>query len=202
MVATLCPQRLPARKPCNRRSGRHVDSVRCIGSSACRRSNPARWRTGSPSGARTSTRCALSSGSPSRRRGSRRRRQVRLAARVQRRRLPASAVSAPNPRFGVFILARRTVPNPAGIGLRQRRRDAVPSASSAWHDRAEPSGDRPRDPAQPPLAPGDVRTDRGLLRRWGRYAPANARWERITGRPAPAPAIVSEGTAPPTRRSA
>lgn len=44
--------------------------------------------------------------------------------------------------------------------------DAGPSASSAWHGRAEPSGDRPRDPTPPSLARGDVRSDRRLLRRW------------------------------------
>ncbi|QSB05643.1 hypothetical protein [Natronoglycomyces albus] len=38
--------------------------------------------------------------------------------------------------------------------------------------------------------------DRGHLRRWGRYAPAIARWEHITGRPAPAPALLNEAKGP------
>src|SRR5690606_29048278 len=56
----------------------------------------------------------------------------------------------------------------------------------------------PRDPARTPALPGGgVRADRGVLRRWGRYAGAIARWERNTGRPAPAPAILNErGPAP------
>lgn len=37
---------------------------------------------------------------------------------------------------------------------------------------------------------------RGHLHRWGRYAPAIARWEHITGRPAPAPALLSEAKGP------
>lgn len=37
---------------------------------------------------------------------------------------------------------------------------------------------------------------RGYFHRWGRYAPAIARWERVTGRPAPTPALLSEAKGP------
>ena len=114
--------------------------------------------------------------------------------------LPASAIGAPHPRFRIFILAHTTVPNPARVGLRTRRRDARTGESTARDDRAQSPGDRPRDQAQPAaLAGGDVRADRGVLRRWGRYAPAIARWERITRRPAPAPVVLNEDA---TRRPA
>lgn len=38
--------------------------------------------------------------------------------------------------------------------------------------------------------------DRGALRRWGRYARAVALWEKITGRAAPLPAILSGEAGP------
>ena len=38
--------------------------------------------------------------------------------------------------------------------------------------------------------------DRRPVRRWGRYADAIARWERITGRPAPAPALLNDADGP------
>ena len=38
--------------------------------------------------------------------------------------------------------------------------------------------------------------DRRTLRRWGRYADAIARWEHITGRPAPAPAFLNDADGP------
>ncbi len=38
--------------------------------------------------------------------------------------------------------------------------------------------------------------DRGHLHCWGRYADAIARWEHITGRVAPAPALLHEGAGP------
>lgn len=111
--------------------------------------------------------------------------------------LPASAIGAPHPRFRIFILAHRAVQDPAGLGLRSGRGNAGPGEGTAGHGRAEPSGDRPRGPqGTAAVAGGDVRADRGVLRRWGRYAPAVARWERITGRPAPAPAILNETTGP------
>jgi DNA (cytosine-5)-methyltransferase 1 len=64
------------------------------------------------------------------------------------------------------------------------RRDSGPGEGTARHDGAQSSGDGSRDPARTAAVPGDtVRADRGVLRRWGRYAEAIARWERITGRP-------------------
>jgi len=111
--------------------------------------------------------------------------------------LPASAIGAPHPRFRIFILARRSVPNPARLGRGSGRRDTGSSESASRNDRAEPSGDRPRDQAgTSAIRGGDLRADRGVLRRWGRYAAAVARWERITGRHAPAPAILNEGAGP------
>jgi hypothetical protein len=62
--------------------------------------------------------------------------------------------------------------------------------------RAQPSGHRPRTQARTAFTGEGGRVDRGLLRRWGRYAPAIARWERITGRAAPAPAILNEAAGP------
>lgn len=111
--------------------------------------------------------------------------------------LPASAIGAPHPRFRIFILARRTLPNPARLRLNPRQRAHRASSRPAWNDHAEPSSSRARDATRTASLPGsDVRTDRGVLRRWGRYAGAIARWERITERPAPAPAILNEITGP------
>ena len=110
--------------------------------------------------------------------------------------LPASAIGAPHPRFRIFVLAHRAIPNASGVGLRQGRRNVGPGQSATRDDRAQPPSDRPRAQAAAALAGGNVRADRGLLRRWGRYAIAIARWESITERPAPAPAILSETGAP------
>ncbi|MCT2260791.1 hypothetical protein M3F59_04000 [Brachybacterium muris] len=38
--------------------------------------------------------------------------------------------------------------------------------------------------------------DRPNVQRWGRYADAIARWEHITGRPAPAPALLNDADGP------
>lgn len=112
--------------------------------------------------------------------------------------LPASAVGAPHPRFRIFILAHAAVPNATRVGLREGRRDTGPGEGAPRDDRPEPSGDRPRDPAAAAaaVAGGDFCVDRGVLRRWGHYAPTIVRWERITGRPAPAPAILNEDAGP------
>ncbi|MEO9330636.1 MULTISPECIES: DNA cytosine methyltransferase [Gordonia] len=111
--------------------------------------------------------------------------------------LPASTIGAPHPRFRIFILAHAAVPNTAGLGLRTRRGGTGSGEGTARNNRAEPSGDRPSDQTRAwALAGSDVRADRGVLRGWGRYAAAIARWERITGRAAPAPAILNEGTGP------
>lgn len=110
--------------------------------------------------------------------------------------LPASAIGAPHPRFRIFIVARRAVPNPPGFGRRQRRRVSGSSEGASRDDRAQSPGDRPRDKAPTTDNGSDLRAGRGVLRRWGRYAGAIARWERITGRSAPAPAILNESTGP------
>lgn len=110
--------------------------------------------------------------------------------------LPASHVGAPHPRFRIFILARRAVPHAPRVGLDPRERADRAGASSTRNNHPESSADRPRDPSRPPLTRGNIRVDRGLLRRWGHYAAAIARWERITGRPAPAPAVLNEHARP------
>ncbi|MFT3889028.1 MAG: DNA cytosine methyltransferase [Arachnia sp.] len=111
--------------------------------------------------------------------------------------LPASAIGAPHPRFRIFILARRAVPNPARLRLDPRQRTHRASSRPAWNNHSQPSGSGARDATQATTLPGsDVRADRGVLRRWGRYAGAIARWERITGRPAPAPAILTGDAGP------
>ena len=38
--------------------------------------------------------------------------------------------------------------------------------------------------------------DRRAVQRWGRYADAITRWEHITGRPAPAPALLNDADGP------
>lgn len=111
--------------------------------------------------------------------------------------LRASAVGAPHPRFRVFILARRAAPHSARLGLKSGQRAAGTGAGAARHDHAQPSDRRHGEGAGAAAFTGsDIRTDRGVLRRWGRYAPAIARWERITGRTAPAPAILNEDASP------
>lgn len=118
--------------------------------------------------------------------------------------LPASLAGAPHHRFRVFITAYRQgpVPDTAGLGFLARRRDHGSGPGAAGHDRAEPSSDRPRSQRTVWLARqlervGDpVRPGRGHLHRWGRYAEAIARWEHITERAAPAPAILNEEKGP------
>lgn len=116
--------------------------------------------------------------------------------------LPASTIGAPHPRYRVFILAHRTVPHPAGLRRSERRRELADGESSPRHDRAESPDHRPRSSRTAWLAPqehriGDpVEPDRRHLHRWGRYAQAIARWEHITGRDAPAPALLSEDAGP------
>lgn len=118
--------------------------------------------------------------------------------------LPASLVGAPHHRFRIFILAhpQDPVPDPAGLGLRPRRGDPGTRASQTGHDRAVAPDHRP-GPArtrwlteQAQRVRDAVVADRGHLRRWGRYANAIARWEHITGRVAPAPALLDEARGP------
>lgn len=118
--------------------------------------------------------------------------------------LPASLVGAPHPRLRVFIVAHRqdVVQNATRHGLDPRRRVAGPGTSEARDDRPLPSDHRPGTKRTCWLADQEQRTrdfvvaDRGHLRRWGRYARAVARWEHITGRPAPAPALLAEDAGP------
>ncbi|GAB33341.1 DNA cytosine methyltransferase [Gordonia otitidis] len=118
--------------------------------------------------------------------------------------LPASLAGAPHHRFRIFITAHRqgAVPDTSGLRLLTRRRDPGSSTRSAGHDRVEPPSDRPCPQRTEWLARqlervGDtVRPARRHLHRWGRYAPAIARWEHITGRAAPAPAILNEEKGP------
>jgi DNA (cytosine-5)-methyltransferase 1 len=115
--------------------------------------------------------------------------------------LPASQVGAPHPRYRVFVLARRAVPDAVGIGCIPRWRELAAGESTPGHDRAQPSDHRPRSPRADRLPThGGTRQplelDRATLQRWGKYASAVARWTQIVGRPAPAPALLNEGTGP------
>lgn len=116
--------------------------------------------------------------------------------------LPASLVGAPHQRFRIFALARRTVPHPAGDGLIARRRDSRPGASETRDDRAVAPDHRLRAPRTGWLTEQESRVgdavvpDRRTVQRWGRYADAIARWEHITGRPAPAPALLTDADGP------
>ena len=116
--------------------------------------------------------------------------------------LPASLVGAPHQRFRIFALARRTVPHPAGDGLIARRRDSRPGASETRDDRAVAPDHRLRAPRTDWLTEQESRVgdavvpDRRTVQRWGRYADAITRWEHITGRPAPAPALLNDPDGP------
>ena len=115
--------------------------------------------------------------------------------------LPASLVGAPHQRFRIFALARRTVPHPAGERLIARRGDTRSGASEARDDRAVAPDHRLRASRTGWLAEQEKRVrdavvpDRRTVQRWGRYADAITRWEHITGRPAPAPALLNDADA-------
>lgn len=118
--------------------------------------------------------------------------------------LPAALVGAPHTRFRIFILAQphSAVQDTARDRLDPWWREPGSSTSASRHDRALPSDHRPRPSrtawlAQQEHRDGDlVEPDRRHLHRWGRYARAIARWEHITGREAPAPALLSDDTGP------
>lgn len=118
--------------------------------------------------------------------------------------LPASVVGAPHHRYRIFITAHPagTVPHTARDGLDPWRRDPGPGAGAPGHDRLVASGDRPRAErtawltAQAGRVRDAVDPDREHLRRWGGYAHAIARWEHITDRPAPAPALLNKAAGP------
>lgn len=118
--------------------------------------------------------------------------------------LPASLVGAPHHRFRIFITAHPegALPDAAGVGLLTRRGDAGSGEGAPGNDRPESSDHRARSARAGWLAgqverAGDpVRPGRGHLHRWGRYSDAIARWEYITGRDAPAPAILNEDRGP------
>ncbi|MBL3682350.1 DNA (cytosine-5-)-methyltransferase [Leucobacter aridicollis] len=115
--------------------------------------------------------------------------------------LPASAIGAPHPRYRVFILAHRTLPNPARLRRIPGRGELAASEGTPGHDRTQPSDHRPRPPRTQRLPahrgtrePVDVY--RAALRRWGRYAEAVTRWEEVVGRPAPTPALLTDASDP------
>ena len=118
--------------------------------------------------------------------------------------LPASLVGAPHTRFRVFILAQphSDVQDSACDRLDPGRGEPGTSTSASRHDRTLSPDHRPRPPrtawlAQQEHRAGDpVEPDRRHHHRWGRYAHAIARWEHITGREAPAPALLDQGEGP------
>lgn len=115
--------------------------------------------------------------------------------------LPASAIGAPHPRYRVFILAHRALQNPPSVRCIPWRGDAATGQGPARHNRIESSDHRPRAPwtERVPATGGarqPVDADRAALQRWGRYAEAVIRWEQVTGRAAPSPAILNDMTGP------
>lgn len=116
--------------------------------------------------------------------------------------LPASLVGAPHHRLRIFILAHRTLPHPTRDRLLTRRRDPRSGASETRDDRAVAPDHRLRSPRTGWLTEQEARVgdtvvpDRRTLQRWGRYADAITRWEHITGRTAPAPALLNDADGP------
>jgi len=118
--------------------------------------------------------------------------------------LPASLIGAPHTRLRIFILAwpQAALSDTARQRLRARRRNPGTGTGQARDDRPFPSDHRPRPQRTAWLAEQAQRTgdavvpDRGHFHRWGRYARVIARWEHITGRAAPTPALLSEDTGP------
>lgn len=115
--------------------------------------------------------------------------------------LPASAVGAPHPRYRIFILARRRSADPGRVGLGAGSRDDRGGQGAKGDGSVDSSVGRAG--RELVLGHGARRggrfvDDRGAVRRWGRYAAAISRWERLTGRPAPDPTVRnSRGQARP-----
>lgn len=118
--------------------------------------------------------------------------------------LPAALAGAPHHRFRVFITAHPTgaVPDSARVGFVPRRRDSGDGASTSRDSRTVAPDHRLRPTragwltGQQERAGDLVHPDRDHLRRWGRYADAIARWEHITARNAPSPALLNDDTGP------
>ena len=116
--------------------------------------------------------------------------------------LPASLVGAPHHRLRIFILAHRALPHPTRDGLHAGRRDPRSGTGKARDDRAVAPDHRLRAPRTSWLTEQEARVgdtvvpDRRTVQRWGRYADAIARWEHITGHPAPAPALLNDADGP------
>jgi len=116
--------------------------------------------------------------------------------------LPASLVGAPHHRLRIFILAHRTLPHPPRDRLLTRRRDTGSGASETRDDRTIAPDHRLRPPRTEWLTEQEARVgdpvvaDRRTVQRWGRYADAITRWEHITGRIAPAPALLNDAEDP------
>lgn len=116
--------------------------------------------------------------------------------------LPASTVGAPHTRFRIFMLARPAVPNTASLGLVPGQGNPRSSPDKEGNDCVVPSDHRP-GPArtrwlldQQQRLGSAVQPDREHVRWWGGYAHAIARWEHITGRSAPAPALLDDHEGP------
>lgn len=116
--------------------------------------------------------------------------------------LPASLVGAPHHRLRIFILAHRTLPHPTRDRLHAGRRNTRSGTSQARNDRAVAPDHRLRPPRTAWLTEQEARvgdtvvSDRRTVQCWGRYADAITRWEHITGRPAPAPALLNDADGP------
>ena len=118
--------------------------------------------------------------------------------------LPASLVGAPHSRLRIFIIAHRkgAVQTPPRHGLNPRPGISGAGAGKTRDHRAlapdHRSGtQRTEWLVEQERRSGDVVVpDRGHLHHWGRYAQAIAQWEHVTGRPAPAPALLTADGGP------
>lgn len=95
----------------------------------------------------------------------------------------ACCAGAPHQRARLFVLAAHSERG----GLPPWRVPAPGSGGAAGEERAQLA-----DRADPAGRAGDA----ARLARWGAHAPAIARWERVTGRPAPAPRVAGARQGP------